>query len=178
MFLSRGRRAALTFPFAASVWLAALGLGAPAEGSYGVLTRGRGPFLVTLDPEGHRTSTTTPKGQTTTTTYDEVGKPLDVTQPKPSADAPANPVTHFRYDENRNLVRMEDADGRVIRATRLQSAAALDELRRQAEVPPREDVAAQSERARLRPARDVEAWGEGLRLPLSEARRARLDAER
>jgi RHS repeat-associated protein len=65
------------------------------------------------DPEGNRTSVQTPKGPTTTTTYDELGKPLEVTQPKPSPDSPANPVTHFGYDENRNLVRMEDADGRV-----------------------------------------------------------------
>jgi RHS repeat-associated protein len=112
VFLSRGRRAALTLPFAASVWLALGVLAAPAEGSYGVLTRGRGPDLVTLDPEGNRTSIQTPKGPTTTTTYDELGKPLDVTQPAPKAGDPS-PVTHFRYDENRNLVRMEDPDGRV-----------------------------------------------------------------
>jgi RHS repeat-associated protein len=67
---------------------------------------------VTLDPEGNRTSTTTPKGQTTLTTYDELGKPLDVTQPPPKPGE-ASPVTHFRYDENRNLIRMEDGDGRV-----------------------------------------------------------------
>jgi RHS repeat-associated protein len=64
------------------------------------------------DPEGNRTSTTNPKLQTTTTTYDELGKPLDITQPPPKQGDPS-PVTRFRYDENRNLVRMEDADGRV-----------------------------------------------------------------
>ena len=37
------------------------------------------------DPEGNRTSVQTPKGPTTTTTYDELGKPLDVTQPPPNA---------------------------------------------------------------------------------------------
>ena len=110
MFLSRGGRAALTLPLLASVCLV---LSAPAEGSYGVALRGgRGPLLVTLDPEGNRSSTTTPKLQTTTTLYDELGKPLDVTQPPPTEGQPAL-LTRFRYDENRNLVRMEDADGRV-----------------------------------------------------------------
>jgi YD repeat-containing protein len=112
VFLSRGRRAALTLPFLASVCLAISSLGAPAEGSYGVSWGGRGPLVVTLDPEGNRTEVKTPKGPTTTTTYDELGKPLDVTQPPPKSGDPS-PVTHFRYDENRNLVRMEDADHRI-----------------------------------------------------------------
>ena len=64
------------------------------------------------DPESNRTSVQTPKRPTTTTTYDELGKPLDITQPPPKPGE-ASPVTRFRYDENRNLVRMEDADGRV-----------------------------------------------------------------
>jgi len=67
---------------------------------------------VTLDPEGNRTSVQTPKGPTTNTTYDELGKPLDITQPPPKP-AEESPVTHFRYDENRNVVQMEDADGRT-----------------------------------------------------------------
>jgi RHS repeat-associated protein len=113
VLLSRRGRAALSLPFAASVCLALAGLGAPAEGSYGVWRGSGGPHLVTLDPEGNRNSIQTPKGPTTTTLHDELGKPLTVTQPKPSPEAPANPVTTFRYDENRNLIRMEDADGRV-----------------------------------------------------------------
>jgi len=64
------------------------------------------------DPEGNRSSATTPKLQTTTTLHDELGKPLSVTQPSPRVGE-TSPVTLFRYDENRNLVRMEDPDGRV-----------------------------------------------------------------
>jgi RHS repeat-associated protein len=112
VLLSRGSRAALTLPFLASVCLALAGFGAPAEASYGVLRGGRGPFLVTLDPEGNRNSVTTPKLQTTTTLHDELGKPLDVTQPPPTAGEQVL-VTRFRYDENRNLVEMRDADNRV-----------------------------------------------------------------
>jgi RHS repeat-associated protein len=117
VFLSRGRRAPLTFPFLASVWLALCGFGAPAEGSYGVLTRGRGPDLVTLDPEGHRTSTTTPKGTTTAFEYDELGKLTKVTQPAvlvhgSGGGAPTlqAPVTTYSYDENRNRVLQTDAN--------------------------------------------------------------------
>jgi RHS repeat-associated protein len=112
VLLSRGKRAALTLSFLASVCLALAGFGAPAEGSYEVLRGGGGPNLVTLDPEGNRTSTTTPKGQLTTTLHDELGKPLDLTQPPPKEGEQAL-VTRFRYDENRNLVEMQDADNRV-----------------------------------------------------------------
>ena len=64
------------------------------------------------DPEGNRESVTTPKGQLTTTLHDELGKPLSITQPAPKAGEPSR-VLLFRYDENRSLIRMEDADGRV-----------------------------------------------------------------
>jgi len=64
------------------------------------------------DEEGNRRSEETPKGQLTTTLHDELGKPLDVTQPPPKPGEPAL-LTRFRYDANRNLIRMEDADGRV-----------------------------------------------------------------
>jgi RHS repeat-associated protein len=64
------------------------------------------------DPEGNKNSEETPRGQITTTLHDELGKPLDVTQPPPKAGE-QNLVTRFRYDENRNLVEMQDADGRV-----------------------------------------------------------------
>jgi RHS repeat-associated protein len=117
VLLSRGGRAALTLPFLASVCLALCGLGVPAEGSYGVSWGGRGPFLVTLDPEGHRTSVQTPKGPTTSFEYDEFGKLTKVTQPAvlvygPDGDIPTlqTPVTSYAYDENRNRILQTDAN--------------------------------------------------------------------
>ena len=95
------------------MWLAVGAFAAPAEGSYGVSWGGRGPRLVTLDPEGNRTSTQTPKGSTTTFEYDELGKLTKVIQPPPTAGASA-PVTAYVYDENRNRTTQTDANNHVV----------------------------------------------------------------
>ena len=98
------------------MWLGLCALGMPAEGSYGVLTRGRGPDLVTLDPEGNRTSTTTPKEQTTSFEYDELGKLTKVTQPPPNPAVDPTPlVTAYAYDENRNRILQTDANLHAVR---------------------------------------------------------------
>ena len=71
---------------------------------------GRGLFLVTLDPEGNRTSVETPKDPTTAFEYDDLGKLTKVTQPPPNPDLdPTPPVTAYAYDEHRNRVRLTDA---------------------------------------------------------------------
>ena len=70
----------------------------------------RGPFLVTLDPEGNRASVGTPKGPTTAFEYDELGKLTKVTQPPSNPDLdPTPPVTAYAYDETRDRVRQTDA---------------------------------------------------------------------
>ncbi len=65
------------------------------------------------DEEGDKTSEQTPKGELVTTAYDELKKPVTVTLPETPQGV--HPVIRFSYNENRDLVRMEDADGRVTR---------------------------------------------------------------
>jgi RHS repeat-associated protein len=86
---------------------------------------GWGPLLVTLDPEGNRTSTTTPKGKTTTFEYDELGKLTKVTQPTVplAAGGTIAPETRHVYDEARNRILQTDANGHVV-------AMEYDELNR------------------------------------------------
>jgi RHS repeat-associated protein len=86
--------------------------------------------LVTLDPEGNRTSIQTPKGPTTAFEYDELGKLTKVTQPAVLVHASGGgaptlqtPVTSYAYDENRNRIRQTDANGHVV-------AMEYDELNR------------------------------------------------
>jgi YD repeat-containing protein len=73
---------------------------------------GRGPFLVTLDAEGNRTSVTAPKGQVTAFEYDELGKLTKVIQP-PAAPGEPQLVTTDTYDENRNRLSQTDANSHL-----------------------------------------------------------------
>jgi RHS repeat-associated protein len=63
------------------------------------------------DPEGNRTEVKTPKGPTTTTTYDELGKLIRVFQPPPDPSLDPTPLkTEHVYDENRNRILQTDAN--------------------------------------------------------------------
>jgi RHS repeat-associated protein len=77
------------------------------------------------DPEGNRTSITTPKSKTTTFEYDELGKLTKVTQPTVplAAGGTIAPETRHVYDEARNRILQTDANGHVV-------AMEYDELNR------------------------------------------------
>jgi RHS repeat-associated protein len=63
------------------------------------------------DPEGNRTSTTTPRGKTTAFEYDELGKLTKVIQPPPNPSLDPTPLkTEYTYDENRNRILQTDAN--------------------------------------------------------------------
>ena len=68
------------------------------------------------DPEGNRTSITTPKGTLTSFEYDELGKLTKVTQPSVTlaGGGTISPVTSYVYDEARNRIRQTDANGHVV----------------------------------------------------------------
>src|SRR5438552_918644 len=68
------------------------------------------------DREGNRASVQEPKGEMSRFDYDELGKLIRVTQPRPDPDQPS-PVTSYEYDENRNRVRQTDGNGHVVSMT-------------------------------------------------------------
>ena len=83
-------------------------------------TETNGESLITTtygyDPEGNRTSVTTPKVTLTSFEYDELGKLLKVTQPSVAlaGGGRTSPTTTYGYDPSRNRIRQTDANGHVV----------------------------------------------------------------